>query len=758
MRRDGLDYGYHFESLGDISTSTADARCALAKVQNNWHGDEQFYHLHPVILDSYFQLLSIAARYGLTYDYHQVLPASVGSLVLRRSSADDLTVSANADLVGSGVCGTGKIVAGDMSAVELSDVRMTSFATGGEEEHASLTARSEWVPCIETEPLNTIVKPIRDGKAYAGALDELVGLSIAASQKSTAGVDVIPELQRYKAWLDATTTSLENLDDATLNTRIDAIATSLASTPVAPIVKAITMVTENTLSILSGRKRAFEILDTDDTLGKLNRFAADFDGSTFFNHLGHKKPNLRVLELGAGIGSATAAIVKDFTRPDGQTLFSQYTVSDPSPGKIDALKTRFQNSSSMTFEVLDIGVDLESQGFNEKDFDLIIAAGVLHSTPRLSGSLDRVAQLLAPSGRLLLQSLQPGLSWCHYVFGTLPSWDVGIDDGRASEPFIDVDSWKERVASTGLKIVDEPAFDAQGSGQTSHVVVASPQRSVEADTAAKKVTEVSELSAASARTHPVVEELLSRNYDISYCSLLHVPPPNQDIIALLDGQTSFLEPLDSARMEQLKTLIDRIHESGILWITKSCHSQCADPSFAQIHGLARCIRSELDVAFAVCEVDDVDSLQGRQAVAGVLQKFSSRTNDGEIEPDFEYLVDAGTTRVNRFFPVSTAGESAPPETSSDARLTIDQPGRLDTLRWRSETVDALQQDEVQVEIHAAGLNFGVSSTSITFETFKYSNGILGRSGGHGNHRAISPYVRLRGDWSRTPRRAYGKEA
>lgn len=757
MRRDGLDYGYHFESLEDITTSTAGVRCARAKVQNNWHGDEHFYHLHPVILDSYFQLLSIAARYGLTYDYHQVLPASVGSLVLRHSPADHLVVSATAEPAGSGVCGAGSIVAGDFSAVELSDVRMTSFANSGGEEHASLTAKSEWVPCIETEALNTLVHPIRENEAYIGALDELVNLSIASSRNSTSGVDVIPELRRYKARLDATMTSLEHVNDVMLNTRIDAITTFLASTPAAPVAKAITVVTENASAILSGQKKAFEILDTDDTLGKLNRFAADFDGSTFFNHLGHNKPNLRVLELGAGIGSATAGFVKGLTRPDGQLLFSHYVVSDPSPGKVDAVKNRFQGVSSMSFEVLDIGVDVELQGFNEKDFDLIIAAGVLHSTPALSESFDRVAELLAPSGRFLLQSLQPGLSWCHYIFGTLPSWDVGVNDGRPSEPFVDVDSWQERMASAGLIIVDEPAFDSRDSGRTSHVVVARPQGNADAGAPAKQVTVVSELSAVSARSHPIVDELLSREYDISFCSLRDVPPPNQDIVALFDRQISFLDSLDSTKLEQLKTFIDRIAGSGILWITKSCHSQCADPSFAQILGLARCIRSELDVAFAVCEVDDVDSPQARQAVAGVLQNFSSRVNEGEVEPDFEYLVDAGTIRVNRFFPISTARDSTPLETNGDARLTMDQPGRLDTLLWRSETVDALQQDEVQIEIHAAGLNFRVSSNLPVFGEMKILIASSGRSCGHGNHRVVSSYLWLRSCWSRSPRGAHGRE-
>lgn len=94
MRRAGIDYGHHFICLNDITTETIGARVARAHINNGWHGDEHFYHLHPVVLDSYLQLLSVAASYGLTHDYRQALPASIESLVLRRSTANDFVVSA----------------------------------------------------------------------------------------------------------------------------------------------------------------------------------------------------------------------------------------------------------------------------------------------------------------------------------------------------------------------------------------------------------------------------------------------------------------------------------------------------------------------------------------------------------------------------------------------------------------------------------------------------------------------------------------
>ncbi|KJZ78545.1 hypothetical protein HIM_01936 [Hirsutella minnesotensis 3608] len=730
MRREGLDYGYHFESLEAITTSTTGARGARAHVRNNWHGDEQFYHLHPVILDSYFQLLSIAARYGLTHDYHQVIPASVGSLTLRRCAVNNLVVSAIAEPVGSGVCGTGTVAAGDEPIIEISNVRLASFTNGEVEGRAPITARVEWVPHIETEALGTLVKPTRDNQAYAAALDELVSLSIATSRRSTAGLDVIPELGRYKAWLDETPSCSATLDDATLNARIESVATFLASTPVAPIAKAITMVTDNAPAVLSGRRKAFEVLDTEDTLGKFNRFLEEFNGSAYFNRLGHNKPNLRVLELGAGIGSATVGIVKALTRPDGQVLFSDYKVSDPSLGMVEALKTRFQSLPNMSFEAFDIGIDAELQGFNERDFDLIIAAGVLHSTPKLSESLVRVRQLLSPSGRLLLQSLRPGLSWSKYILGVLPNWEIGVDDGRAGEPYVDVKSWQERLAAAGLETADEPAFDSNESSHISHVIVAIPRR-VHRPT---KVTILSEGLAGPSRSHPVTEELLARGYEVSYCSLACIPLLGQDIIALLDGTTSFLEQMDATKLDQLRSFIDNMADSGILWITQPSQSQCADPNFAQIHGLARCIRSELGIAFATCEVDDMESLRGRRAVAAMIQRFSERVNDGEIEPDFEYVVEKGVTRVSRFFPVSSAREVAVVETAKDAHLTIDQPGRLDTFHWGGETVNDPQGDEVQVEIHAAGLNFrdvlvAMGIIEVSPPTFGYeATGIVRRVG------------------------------
>ncbi|KAJ5259397.1 hypothetical protein N7478_012378 [Penicillium angulare] len=747
MRREGLDYGYHFESLEDITTATTGSRVAQAQVRNNWHGDEKFYHLHPVILDSYFQLLNIGAWYGLTHDYHQAIPSTVGSLILRRSSINNLVVSATAEPSASGVFGTGTISADNKNIIEISKVYLASFTNGDVEERAPITARSEWVSHIETEALNDLVKPSRDNKTYAAALDELVNRSIAASRRSTVGLDIIPEFRSYKTWLDEISHSSEELDEAALATRIKFLATSLESTPVAQIAKAITLVTDNAPAIYCGQKKPFEVLDTEDTLGKFNRFLEEYDGSSLFNCIGHNKPNLRVLQLAAGSGSATAEMIKNLTRPDGQVLFSHYVVSDPSPGMIEALRARFQGLSNMSFEVLDIGTDVELQGFDERDFDLIIAAGVLHSTPKLSESLARVRQLLAPSGKLLLQSLRPGLLWVKFVLGLLPNWQIGVDDSRPGEPYVDPKNWQEKLTTAGYDTTGELAFDSDETSHISYAILARPKRE---HLPLKNVTVLSELAPESSKPHPITEVLLGRGYEISHCSLADTPPPSQDIIVLLDEQTSFLDKLDATRLEELRTFINNTVDSGIFWVTQPSQSLCVDPSFGQIHGLARCIRSEIGIDFATCEADDMQSEQGCRAVASALQIFSERVNDGEIEPDFEYIIENGVTRVNRFFPVASASEVSVVETSQDARLTIGQPGRLDTLHWQAESVNAPQGDEVQVEIYAAGLNFrdvlvAMGIIELSPPTFGYeATGIVRRVGPSAGKLNVGDRVALTG--------------
>jgi acyl transferase domain-containing protein len=717
VRRGGLDYGPHFTSLEDVTTSTTSQRLATAKTRNNWHGDEANYHLHPVILDSYFQLLGFAARYGLTHDYRQVVPTIVESLTIFHSSADYLTVNTSAEIVGVGVRGKGSCIADSKMVLQISGVNLSPLydADAGSGFNVPITARCEWVQHIDFRDFNTLIKPSYDHKLHAPVLEELAQFAIALSQRAAASAEVqveVPHMQKYKTWIDQqTSSSLENFDDATLVSRIDSLVKSLAESPAAHAATAIAKVCTNSVSMFSGEKGAVEVLNTDDTLNKLQGFMKEYNGSEFFQSLGHSKPNLQVLELGAGGGSATAGILKDLTRADGQVLYSQYVFSDKSSGIINSTKDNFKGVLNMAFATLDIGKDLEGQGFQDRQFDLIIATGVISTTTTLQESLGNVRKLLSPNGRLILQEPRSGLTWAKYIYGTLPSWWCGTEDSRPDEPCVSQSRWEEELIAAGFQGLDGVVLDSLAPFHLNTIIVATPRQD---KTPAKRVTLL--CSTETSDPGPLAQELEARGYELSRCTIKEVPPPGQDVIALLEREKPFFEGIDLDAFEDFKRFVESLGGSGILWITQPSQTHCSDPRYALVIGLARTIRSEMAIDFATCETEDLDSAVGSNAIADVFRKFHEREDDGVLSPDFEYAIGGGVTRISRFFPFSLDKELLVSEPSDEVLLTIGRAGRLDTLTWSREPAIPPPGNEVEVEVYAAGLNFRVSLRSSNDQT------------------------------------------
>ena len=81
---------------------------------------------------------------------------------------------------------------------------------------------------------------------------------------------------------------------------------------------------------------------------------------------------LRVLEVGAGIGSATEYVLPEL--PAGRF---DYTYTDISAGFFADAETRFSTGdTSIDYRVLDIEKDPVDQGFEAHGYDLVIAANV----------------------------------------------------------------------------------------------------------------------------------------------------------------------------------------------------------------------------------------------------------------------------------------------------------------------------------------------------------------------------------------------
>ncbi len=155
---------------------------------------------------------------------------------------------------------------------------------------------------------------------------------------------------------------------------------------------------------------------------------------------------LRVLEVGAGIGSATECVLP--VLPAGRF---DYTYTDISAGFFADAEERFStDDTSIDYSVLDIEKDPIEQGFEACAYDLIIAANVLHATRYLDETLVNCRILLAPSGLLVALENQRARGWMDLIFGQLDGWWRYADQYRVNHALAGPEIWCQALADTGF--------------------------------------------------------------------------------------------------------------------------------------------------------------------------------------------------------------------------------------------------------------------------------------------------------------------
>jgi SAM-dependent methyltransferase len=177
---------------------------------------------------------------------------------------------------------------------------------------------------------------------------------------------------------------------------------------------------------------------------------------------------LRVLEVGAGTGGTTSALLP--VLPAGRTA---YAFTDVSPFFTDHARDAFAAYPFVRHGLLDLERDPREQGWEPGTFHLVIAANVLHATQDLDQTLDRVRGLLAPGGMLVAYEATVHHPWFDVTTGLIEGWQRFADGWRDGHPLLPPARWAEALAAHGFERV--AAFPEAGSpaeilGQ--HVIVA----------------------------------------------------------------------------------------------------------------------------------------------------------------------------------------------------------------------------------------------------------------------------------------------
>ncbi|KAI1126023.1 putative polyketide synthase [Nemania abortiva] len=720
MRKTGLDLGLSFQTIQDMESSIGVEGRASAAVANAGITsviDSADYHIHPTVIDGTLQLLSCAATNGLARKVKNWLPTSIEKLDITRCSSPlkshvSARITSNQSLFGEGLCTSGEDVVLDARGIKMSlggDSRSNDML----DTHAA--ARYTWSRDIDFMDSASLAKPGIDRNSQLALLEELTKLCIISSDVHISPVMAsnMTNLTHYCEWINITsgsihTTHPQSVSRDEVNRVLGQWASRLAGTPAALAVASLHRVYTNIGSLLQGTQTLEEVLSNELSSTGLAEFVTRFDTSSFIRTIGHSKPTLRVLEISEDTTSPNLNVVQSLTLPGGEILCSKYTFT--TKGYISG-KDQEKLFPGMEFVTLDIAKDLTEQGFEDSTYDLIIISNSMrpYSTgPSTDITFGNIRKLMAPYGRILFHGMRSSSLWANYVFGSRPQWireshtnttPTTITMARSVDP---LENQTEPIFSDILTAGIGIEHFVKDSLSTT-VVAKLP---TEIESLKKKVTVLcSHHTDNTKHIEPILQELQQAGYKVNICSLDDKILVDTDVISVLDCHEPFFQNVDSARFGALKGFLKRLGDAGIFWVTPYCQIGCQNPRYSPVIGFARTMRSEMLIDFATCEIDSFENPP--KDLLSVFQKFQRRhdVKNDDLQPDFEFSIQNGVVHVGRYYPMRLRDELTASSPDDRAMLDVATPGRVNTLRWSQHAREPLDECDVEVEVHAVGLNF-----------------------------------------------------
>ena len=209
-------------------------------------------------------------------------------------------------------------------------------------------------------------------------------------------------------------------------------------------------------SVVRGQTDPLGLLFPTDGQDSAAALYAEAPSMRLYNRLAHEalvqaartsggRP-LRVVEIGAGTGATTAALLAAL--PMG----SSYCFTDVSQLFLQDAQARLADSTvEMSFRRLDIEQPPSMQDFASGTFDVVVAANVLHATADLRRTLGHARTLLAPGGLLVLIETVARRGWTDLTFGLTEGWWRFTDtDVRPDDAVIAPEQWQALLAETGF--------------------------------------------------------------------------------------------------------------------------------------------------------------------------------------------------------------------------------------------------------------------------------------------------------------------
>ncbi|KAL4954367.1 hypothetical protein BDW69DRAFT_205260 [Aspergillus filifer] len=651
-----MGYGYSgvFRGIKSLSRKKDASHAKIHTVDES--SEDHCFMLHPAVLDCTLQSMLGAIGSPEDGELHTLLvPTRIKSITINpmqcnnRKASGVLSTAIVTKLDADGIAGdVGLFAEGGACIVEMEGVEISALSPPDQDRTIFLQVDFgplDLGPGAHKEPTNF--------SSYALTLERIALLYVKLVHAQLTDDDRAKfdgHRSRLASWVDRTLSLTSSGEHPILQadwlrgTQHD-LESLLEGASGSVMVEIATAVGRTLNSFLRGEGSILEEVRKNDVLTRFYRY--DMETNMMNERLGSvvgqlafKYPRMKILEIGAGTGSATHAILENI----GHSYHS-YTFTDISVGFFEEAKAAFApHEEQFIFAPLNVEIDPVHQNFDLHSYDLIVAANCLHATRSMAETMAHVRSLLKPGGYLvMLEITNTDAIRTTFLMGGFEGWWAGEKDGRVWGPMLNVPTWDRLLRDTGFGGIDlrvglgDPtlclyevlvaqAVDDQISLLREPLSAPQPNDLHVPDN-------LLILGGSTTKTGSIVSELKATLKDrfkriLTSSSLetlkLH-DSCQMAVLCLTDVDTPCFQSFTENRLKALQTLIGAT--TRLLWVTAGAESDC--PYYGMTKGWLRSLAYEQkDTLYQYLNIEDPAAMDAKLIATSLMRLiYTQQSND-----------------------------------------------------------------------------------------------------------------------------------
>ncbi|KAJ5788763.1 Acyl transferase/acyl hydrolase/lysophospholipase [Penicillium paradoxum] len=360
----------------------------------------------------------------------------------------------------------------------------------------------------------------------------------------------------------------------------------------------------------------------------------------YINLIGHKKPDMSILEFGVGTGQITEIFLKHLVSPNKTPRCGNYTFVHQSASVLEHTSKRLEAWSEwVECKPLDLGNDFTQQGFEPNSFDVVILPHGLGTARYDHNALEKIHDLLRTSGCLVaINPFDPKKN-------VLESLLFSAFQCLSTDQFcLGQDGWTEIEWDKILRdsqFTEVSTFAERGLEKSNQFTVA---KCWNAETLTRKVSIICEDESGIVRH--LLAELEKTPCETNLARIDDIECQDRICLVLDTSRRSLLAAPDEMTFNNIKEMFT--HSGGVLWVTRGGMIESVNPNAGLAVGFARTARAESGVNPIVnFDLDAQNVLPDSEAAEMIASFLITRFLRATPDEDTEFVERNGKILIPR---------------------------------------------------------------------------------------------------------------